>query len=592
MLKILSLTLFLTILLHADLLRLDPYMHEVSTSSSISFFEDPTKRMSIEDIQKQQFQSKKPFRSNKGASRSDWWIKFQVENPTDKSIDWILKFSYGQFDELRAWQYDDGNKLVSSFLKGDHYVDKMRTTLGMRSSFEFTTPSKEKDTIYVKLAYPDAGVMETFNSIWTKDAFLKAEHLDGYIIVGILSALLVLFFYNIFIWFILRKKEYFWYNTYLVGVILAILTFNQIGAHYIWGGSHYLIDMMPFISAVLLFVSFIQFTRMFLETYRLLPDIDKFLKVLILINLIGIVLANLGGRFLAIQMIQVISFTFIFFPLIGFTLWHRGYQIARGYTIASSVLSITVIISILRLSGVIETSELLFWVGRFGFILEGILLSIALADRITILEYNYKNEQDKVKHTLEKAKKTLEDEVEKRTLELEEQKKKAEKLARVDDMTGIWNRRAFVEQGEELIRECISYQAPFSLIIIDIDFFKNINDTYGHDAGDLVLKKLSKEISNNIRDSDFFARIGGEEFVIVLPHTTAKQALEKANVLLEKINGLETPYKETTLHVTVSMGVSELIHPHDNISSLLSKADEALYHVKENGRNSVHLYSM
>ncbi|MBU0633302.1 sensor domain-containing diguanylate cyclase [bacterium] len=546
--------------------------------------------MSIEDIKKQKFAPEKRFRSNKGASRSAWWLKFQVKNPTDKSIDWILKFNYGQFDELQAWQYDDNNTLISHSLKGDHYIDETKISLSKRSSFELITPSKEKNTIYVKFSYPDAGVIETFNSIWTKDEFLKVEQLDNYILVGLLSALVVLLLYNIFIWFILRKKEYFWYNIYLLGVILAIFTFNQIGAHYIWNKSHYLIDMMPFFSAVILFISFIQFTRIFLETNKLLPIIDKLLKVLILVSILGIVLAHIGGRLLAIQMIQVISFTFLFFPLISLTLWYHGYKIARGYTIASSVLSVTVMISILRVSGIIETSELLFWIGRFGFIAEGILLSIALADRITILEHDYKNEQNKLKHTLEEAKRTLISEVKKRTHELEIQTKKAEKLARVDEMTGIWNRRAFLEYGENLITNSNSSKSAFSLIIIDIDHFKRINDTYGHEAGDLVLKTFSQEIRNNMRDSDFFARIGGEEFVILLPNASSEHAIKKATFLLEKINNLDIHYKDSILKITVSMGVSEFVHP-DNIYSLLSKADEALYYVKENGRNNVYLYA-
>ncbi len=590
MLKIFSFALIFTISLHASVFHLDPHMKGASALSDLSFFEDTTKKMDIQEIKQHPFKPKSFFRTNQGASRSAWWIKFQVLNSTDKPIDWILKFNFGQFDELQAWQYNDQGTLISHISKGDQQVDEAKISLDKRSSFEFITPAKAENTIYVKLSYTDSGVMEMFNTIWTKDEFIASQQLNFDFLIGLISALSVLLFYNVFLFFILRKKEYFWYNLYLVGVILSMFTFNQLGAHYIWSHSPYLINMMPFISAVILFISFIQFTRIFLETYKRLPTVDKLLKVLIIVNILGIVLANTGGRFLGIQMIQVISFTFFFFPLIGMTLWYRGYKIARGYTIASSVLSITVMISILRVSEIIETSELLFWIGRFGFIAEGILLSIALADRITILENNAKTAEQKARQTLEEAKKTLESEVKKRTFALELQTQKAENLARTDEMTGIWNRRAFLEHGESLIYNAIRYHTPFSLVIIDIDHFKNINDKYGHEAGDLVLKAFTNEINRHLRDTDFFARIGGEEFVILLPHTTANQAVVKSKVLLEKTNELKVIYKDFVLQVTVSMGICEFTKSDDTLYTLLSKADQALYHIKENGRNSIHLY--
>ena len=434
------------------------------------------------------------------------------------------------------------------------------------------------------------GVVEMFHTLWSKDEFLKSEQFRFNMIIGILSALSVLLFYNIFIWFILRKKEYFWYNLYLLGVIFSIVTFNQIGSHYLWSRSIYVMDMMPFISIATLFVSFILFTRAFLDTYKLTPKVDMLLKLLIVINIVAIVLAILGQRHFAIAVVQLSLFAFLFFPLLGFRLWYEGYKIARGYAIASSILALTVMISIFRFSEVLQTNELLYWMSRFGFILEGVVLSIALADRITILEHNYNNHQKEVQEKLEEAKKTLESEVEKRTYDLEIQMQRAEKIARTDEMTGIYNRRAFLEHGERLIYDAIRYKTNFSLIILDIDFFKNINDSYGHDAGDLVLISFTNEISKYLRDSDFFARIGGEEFVILLPHARPAQALEKANILLKKISELETIYKDIVLNVTVSMGISEPTDKDESIYSLLAKADKALYEIKNDGRNGVGIY--
>ncbi|MFA6192040.1 MAG: diguanylate cyclase [Sulfurimonas sp.] len=591
MFKILLFTLFFTIFLHANVITLDSNMHGLKTFSQVSVYEDTTKKMGIEDIKAQDFKINHAItHSNQGASKSNWWIKFEVQNPKNEPIDWILNFNYGQFDEMQSWQYNDKNILISNFLKGDHYVDESKISFNQRSSFEFITPAKEKNTIYVKLAYVDAGLIEMFHSIWTKSEFAKSQELRFNLLVGIISALFVLLFYNVFIWFILRKKEYFWYSTYIIGVILSISTFNQLGAHYLWSNSLYLIDMMPFVGVGTLIISFVLFTREFLETYKHLPKVDKALKIFIIVNIVAFVLANLGARHFAISIMHISAFSFIFFPIIGFILWHRGYKIARGYAISSLFLSTFIMISLLRYAEILASSELLFWMSRFGFIAEGILLSIALADRISILEHDTKNAQDEVRHTLEKVKETLESEVIKRTLELEKQTKKAEELARTDEMTGIANRRAFLEQGKSFIQQSIRYKTAFTLVIIDIDHFKNINDNYGHEAGDLVLISLTKAINDNIRDTDFFARIGGEEFVLLLPHTTSDLAVEKTKKLLKKINELEVSYKDTVLKITVSMGICEFTQHDDTIYSLLSKADQSLYYVKEHGRNNVHVH--
>ncbi len=590
MLKILFLTFFFTIFLQANSIILDSKMQGLTTFSQVSVYEDTTKKMDIEEIQKQNFILDKNAHSNKGASKSNWWIKFDVLNPTNEQIDWILKFTYGQFDEIQSWQYDNNNILISNALKGDHYIDESKVSLAERTSFKFVTSAKQNNTIYVKIAYVDAGLIEMFHTLWTENEFVKSQELRFNILVGLLSGLMVLLFYNLFIMFILRKKEYFWYSTYLTGVILSMLTFNQLGAHYLWNNSLYIIDIMPFVSIVIIFVSFVMFSRAFLETYNYLPKLDKFLKVLIVSTLIALVLAHFDVRNFAIGVIHINVFAFIFFPIIGLILWRRGYKIARGYTIATVILSITILISLLRFSEFLQTNEFLFWISRFGFVAEGVLLSIALADRITLLEYETIAAQEKVRHTLEKAKHNLESEVKKRTLELEKQTEKAEKLARTDEMTGIANRRAFLENGEKIIQHSKRYKTPFSLVIMDIDHFKDVNDNYSHEAGDLVLICLTKEISKTIRDTDFFARIGGEEFVILLPHTTSDLALEKTNKLLEKINMLEIPYKDTMLKITVSMGICEFTQHEDTIYSLLSKADQALYYVKEHGRNNVHVY--
>ncbi|PLA73772.1 hypothetical protein CYQ88_09570 [Hydrogenovibrio sp. SC-1] len=157
------------------------------------------------------------------------------------------------------------------------------------------------------------------------------------------------------------------------------------------------------------------------------------------------------------------------------------------------------------------------------------------------------------------------------------------KLSITDELTGIYNRRAFDEQLVTNLARTTRYQESLSLLIIDIDLFKQVNDHYGHSVGDLVLKELVVEMKNHTRESDILARWGGEEFVILLPQTATPAAMQLAERLREGIAEHLFPSVE---HLTVSIGHAEA-KPNDSSDSLLNRADNALYQAKENGRNQV-----
>ena len=134
---------------------------------------------------------------------------------------------------------------------------------------------------------------------------------------------------------------------------------------------------------------------------------------------------------------------------------------------------------------------------------------------------------------------------------------------------------------EEEISKYKRYKIPFSVLLIDVDFFKKINDTYGHDKGDFVIKRISNLLKQNIRDSDICSRWGGEEFLILVPNNNLDGALILANNLKELIEKNNFEIKE---NVTISIGVSTF-DENSSQEKLLKSADIALYKAKENGRN-------
>lgn len=160
-------------------------------------------------------------------------------------------------------------------------------------------------------------------------------------------------------------------------------------------------------------------------------------------------------------------------------------------------------------------------------------------------------------------------------------------LVRTDSLTGLYSRSYFMEQSEEIIRLMKRHHRPMSVMIADLDHFKQINDTYGHLGGDRVLVTFAETCRNVIRESDLLGRLGGEEFGLVLPETPLHQARVMAERLREATASAVTMLEGQRISLTVSIGLVEMTLNEYSISALLRRADHALYKAKDTGRNRV-----
>lgn len=166
-----------------------------------------------------------------------------------------------------------------------------------------------------------------------------------------------------------------------------------------------------------------------------------------------------------------------------------------------------------------------------------------------------------------------------------------ERRAYSDYLTGLANRRYFFEQAERELRRTLRYDLMLSILMLDIDHFKQVNDTYGHKVGDIVLKKLADVCLTTLRNIDIVGRIGGEEFAILLPETGSESAMEIAERLRARLAATPVPLHDgLPLHFTASFGVTALNAKETNIDMLLNQADQALYVAKEKGRNRVCMF--
>jgi diguanylate cyclase (GGDEF)-like protein/PAS domain S-box-containing protein len=159
------------------------------------------------------------------------------------------------------------------------------------------------------------------------------------------------------------------------------------------------------------------------------------------------------------------------------------------------------------------------------------------------------------------------------------------RLSETDVLTGAYNRRYFIQKLDKEVERTKRYKGNFSVIMLDLDHFKRINDRHGHNTGDMILKQVTVAVESRIRKIDVLARWGGEEFVVMLPRTTAVQAKSLAEDLLLRISSLPPP---GTCRITASFGVTQYA-PGDTVDTIVQRADNLMYAAKARGRNQVVL---
>jgi len=193
------------------------------------------------------------------------------------------------------------------------------------------------------------------------------------------------------------------------------------------------------------------------------------------------------------------------------------------------------------------------------------------------------NELIESKKLLEKYSNNLEEMVEQRTEILKW-------LSITDPLTGLYNRRYFIEQIELEFKRSKRYNRDLSLLMLDIDHFKAVNDNYGHQVGDIVLRKISSIIINQLRDSDLAFRYGGEEFMVILPETKPDDAMNVAKRMKQEIMDTEHAYRNLNFKVTASIGIvsiKDMLGRFETVDDIIKKVDDNLYKAKNSGRNTI-----
>ncbi|MCW9045680.1 MAG: sensor domain-containing diguanylate cyclase [Alphaproteobacteria bacterium] len=210
---------------------------------------------------------------------------------------------------------------------------------------------------------------------------------------------------------------------------------------------------------------------------------------------------------------------------------------------------------------------------------------------------HFRNRGDNAVEQLKIAFEGLDSQVQERTRELRQEitERKAleaqlRKIAWTDELTDLLNRRAFLEAAEKENDRFMRYGTPYTVLMLDLDHFKKVNDTYGHHAGDLVLSEMSKVLKRMVRKTDVIGRIGGEEIAFILPKTEPVVAVQLAERIRKHLETLVVTWEDQKIRFTASIGVAQVKPGTVSFSETMDSADKALYQAKESGRNQVCLY--
>ncbi|WP_193161145.1 sensor domain-containing diguanylate cyclase [Microbulbifer hainanensis] len=529
--------------------------HEAPLGERASFLIDSTARLTLAQARNKLVEGEySPARSAVpafGIGSAPVWFHLKVRNPGTEPrslqlvigktwLDYVDVYQLQNGDLRHRWQTGDGMSANPRPVPGIGFVLPVNFAPGDSELFLRAQTDEPLVLSVSLLSDTRLGAMERW-----------AHYHDG-LLYGFLLAFIL---YNAMLYFGLRDRSHLYYSLYLFSYIVLNLTYNGHLGAWLWPDHPGIQRYAIMVCMVLFSCAGFLFARRFLHLDLHAPRAQQWVTwgsiAALVLMAIAVVTEN---QYFAAQIAfnAVALFTIGMVGLGCLTVSHG--ERAGTYFLGAALCSMVgVAITLFSVWGFLPMNQWTFRGAEFGLVLEATLFSLALASRVRMQEQARRN---------------------------------AELLSRTDTLTGLTNRRAFCTDAAGIWSTALRYGRPLSVILLDIDHFKKINDRHGHHVGDCILVRVAQLLSENCREGDLVSRWGGEEFVLLLPETE----LARACVLAERIrhsiaqNHIGLGRKEIAL--SVSLGVAQRSGQF-TLEDLICEADRWMYRAKNEGRNRV-----
>ncbi len=500
---------------------------------------------------------------------------------------WLLVQEYPLSDRVDVYAlYADGRTVHQA--GGDHVPFGQRAVRYRHPNFNLALPYGEPVELLVRVQSESS--MQVPLVLYTQNAFTEVAR-DAQLGIGVYYGILVaLFVYNLVLWLSLRDASYFWYLFHISAFGLVLFTLNGFGFEYLWPNWPWLADRAVPLSICLALIAMMQFARTFLGQAQRFPRGNivslAFIGFFALLGLASIWLpysisTPIASRAVLLGVLWIVIATIV--------VLRRGYTPATLFLLAWATFLLGTAIFTLLAFGLLPKTFYTEYGVQIGSALEMLLLSVALGYRYAAL----RNENERI---VSQAKNDLERQVEQRTGQLKRALEQLEtahtrlrEFSRHDGLTNLYNRTHFHEAFEQLLAQAHDRRHPISLLMIDLDYFKRINDRYGHMAGDDCLRWASQVMAETLRPHGaLLARFGGEEFIAALPGLDLDAARSVAEEVRQRLRARPCRSGDSIIPLSASIGVHMAdIDDRAGIEPVLQVADQALYEAKANGRDCV-----
>jgi diguanylate cyclase (GGDEF)-like protein len=498
---------------------------------------------------------------NQGITDQAYWLRVRLSNTGAEAVGWVLSHETSYIDNMHVYYRDASSEEYQRLRLSDRVPFHERVLNYRKLGFQHTTQPDSYTDLYIKIYFDKADSVSLNFHLREAAHFTHRVQVENLIYGGYYGVMLTLAVIALVIAIVLRRATSLLYAALLVATATKWLLLNGYGFQYLWPGSVYW-QNEGFHIVYLLFAFFgLQFSKSFLRLDFYLPRVNQLFSALQWVCALGLVVRFWGMYepilYLSFVMLAVLA---VVIPAASWSVWRRGAHYARWYTGAWLIYAATLWLAL--------GSAAFTWFNwgmqplailQLGSLLESGLMMVAMTEAL---------------------------------MGIENDRRHAVAMANQDPLTGLGNRRLLQMEFEKSKDRYQRGRKPVFLIMIDLDHFKKVNDQFGHDAGDVVLKKVAKLLRSHSRDSDVCIRYGGEEFALLLESDSQEEALAVSERIRREFEGTPTVYDGQVIEHTLSIGITEVLGHGENLNvkEMMRRADAALYQGKATGRNRTILY--